>query len=351
MKVVFVTPGLGLGGAERWILTLCQYLPEEIEVAGIYVCHRQYHPFMVREARKLGVPLLVPTERVNCNAVITWGVPNVRQILGPTTVPIIEVSHNTPMLKEQVPYLHQACWNATHWVAVSDAAKESFPGNYRNRVAVIENGVDLERCRSGRGPNYRALWGVADDEYVVLQLGRLDIAKAPYRLIEAARYLPSNWVPVFVGDGPLRDECVQLARATGRRMVFESPTDDVGSVYAAAECLCMPSDTEGLPLVMLEAFLAELPVVATAFNSAVDMQRRYGPEPMMVLVPLPAGAYTHDDARKLAAAIEGSLDFNCGHPLRVAEVAYTARAMAARWTQFLRDVVHAPRGDFVELSA
>ncbi|MDX1745322.1 MAG: glycosyltransferase, partial [Halobacteriales archaeon] len=64
-----------------------------------------------------------------------------------------------------------------------------------------------------------------------------------------------------VGDGPLRDGVERAAAQTDRVHVLGS-RGDVARVMAAADLLLLPSLTEGVPGVILEAGAQSLPVVA-----------------------------------------------------------------------------------------
>ena len=49
-KAILVTPSLGMGGAEWWMLTLMKYL-KAVEVAGIVCTCHNYNAVIVRELR------------------------------------------------------------------------------------------------------------------------------------------------------------------------------------------------------------------------------------------------------------------------------------------------------------
>jgi len=77
---------------------------------------------------------------------------------------------------------------------------------------------------------------------------------------------------VMVGDGPLRHELEQQARASLKRFRFvghQTPAQ-VRAWHARAQVFCAPSvtapsgETEGLPISILEAQAAGLPVVSTS---------------------------------------------------------------------------------------
>ena len=85
-KVLFLVPGLGLGGAERWVVDLCRHL-REFEIAGVWPITRTCHADVVADLRKLGVWIIVPGERIEADIIVTWGVPDPRKCIGPTNRP------------------------------------------------------------------------------------------------------------------------------------------------------------------------------------------------------------------------------------------------------------------------
>jgi glycosyltransferase involved in cell wall biosynthesis len=70
---------------------------------------------------------------------------------------------------------------------------------------------------------------------------------------------------LLIGDGSLRSKLEAAARDEGiaDRVAFIGHVADVTPYYAAADVFVLPSETEGLPVVTLEAMAASLPVVAT----------------------------------------------------------------------------------------
>src|SRR5207244_1930676 len=95
-------------------------------------------------------------------------------------------------------------------------------------------------------------------------LARLSPEKGLDTLIEALDLLRGVEL-ILVGDGPERRSLEQLARELGvaDRVTFSGWRDDARSALSQLDVVVLPSRSEGLPLVIIEAMLAELPVVAT----------------------------------------------------------------------------------------
>jgi glycosyltransferase involved in cell wall biosynthesis len=151
------------------------------------------------------------------------------------------------------------------------------------KVRVIENGVAVDRvgaaAAAGRD-RLRREWGIEARERVVLALGRLSPEKGQDVLLEAFASLPAApGAPlrlVFVGDGALRPslearvaELAAAGRLAPRGVVFAGWRDDPHACLGAADVFALPSRREGLPLALLEAMAAALPIVATEVGGVV----------------------------------------------------------------------------------
>lgn len=120
--------------------------------------------------------------------------------------------------------------------------------------------------------------GIADDERVLLAVGRLSREKAHIDLVEAFKRLRDTNPQlkcklVIVGDGPERARLETAAELSGCKdlIIFAGQVSDVQSFYAASDVLVLPSHSEGSPYVLLEAMAAELPIVATMVGGVPEM--------------------------------------------------------------------------------
>jgi glycosyltransferase involved in cell wall biosynthesis len=122
----------------------------------------------------------------------------------------------------------------------------------------------------------RAQLGVSGDGPVVAYVGRLTRIKRPDRLAGVARELGRR-VPgvrfVVCGGGDATAEVEAAARESGGSMRLLGWRSDVETVYAAADLVLLTSDNEGMPVSLIEAGLAGLPVVATRVGSIAEVVR------------------------------------------------------------------------------
>jgi len=158
--------------------------------------------------------------------------------------------------------------------ALNEVEKFGVP---KNRVCSIPNGVDLEKFQSNSDNDYlRNELSVADDEKVLLFVGRLAKIKRVDILIALTKSLIKEGYKVktiLVGDGPDRKLYEKLASSTGNNVIFvgQVPRTKVHEYYPLADIFVLPSLSEGLPQVLLEASATGKPCVATDVNGTSDI--------------------------------------------------------------------------------
>ena len=115
----------------------------------------------------------------------------------------------------------------------------------------------------------RAALGVAAEALCIAVVGRLSVEKGHRVLFEALRRLPGRAVLLIAGDGPLRGELQAAAQGLDAR--FLGYLDEARAVFAAADVVALPSLTEGLPLVALEALALGRCVLASAVGELPEL--------------------------------------------------------------------------------
>jgi glycosyltransferase involved in cell wall biosynthesis len=144
------------------------------------------------------------------------------------------------------------------------------------QLHVIPNGIDTSRFRPDLEARrrVRAQLGIADNAWVVGTVGRLAPEKNQGLLIDAmGPMLDPRRHLVIVGDGPERQHLAERAQATLRPELvhFTGPRQDIEQLLSAFDVFALTSESEGLPLVLLEAMAAGLPVVSTAVGGVPDL--------------------------------------------------------------------------------
>jgi len=160
-------------------------------------------------------------------------------------------------------------------VAVSEDTRRAYEEQgYPHRIRVVYNGV---APTSADANGVREELSIPADAPLIAEVGRLCDVKGQRELIEAVARVPGARV-VLVGvdleeggafEQTLRDRAEELG--TSDRVVFAGYRDDAARVVAAADVFALPSWTEGLPLVVLEAMALGRPVVATPVGGTPEL--------------------------------------------------------------------------------
>ena len=146
------------------------------------------------------------------------------------------------------------------------------------RVGVIHNGIDPSLYSSAHGwrTATRRNLGVSDDDVVMLQVARLDRMKDHATAIRTLRRVllrRSDVKLVIAGDGPEFSTIREMVRQDGleSHVRLLGPRSDVARLLAAADLFLLTSIAEGVPLAIIEAMAAGLPVVATDVGGVAEV--------------------------------------------------------------------------------
>lgn len=151
-------------------------------------------------------------------------------------------------------------------------AMERMPGK---RVVYLPNGADTRRFGEGDGAGFRRARGIPEDAFVLLTLARIDSQKnqlLPVRMLpELLKREPKAHVLLVgsVTNTAYHDQVVRAAEELGVRehltVIPGIPSDspDLASAYHAANLFVLPSIHEPFGIVILEAWSAGLPAIAS----------------------------------------------------------------------------------------
>jgi len=158
------------------------------------------------------------------------------------------------------------------------------------RICYLPNGVDTTRFAPASPERVlaaRRRLGCWQGEVVVGSVGHLREEKNHKRLLNAFAALASQQPArlLLLGEGPLRESLAQQARELGiaDRVSFTGLVQDTWEYYPAMDGLAMSSDTEQMPIAVLEAMSMGLPVVSTDVG---DVKNMVGSENQRWVTPL-----------------------------------------------------------------
>ena len=156
-------------------------------------------------------------------------------------------------------------------------------GIRQEKIRVIFNGVRPVTVSPDVRRSAREELGLADTDVMVLNVGRLTPEKAQKHLVTAASCLSEEdpRLRFFIaGDGPCRADLEEQVRTTAARKNFRllGSRSDVDRLLNAADLFILYSDTEGMPVSLMEAMSAGLPCIASTLEGIVQLipDEKYG---------------------------------------------------------------------------
>ncbi len=203
---------------------------------------------------------------------------------------------------------------------------------YPNRhIRVAYNCIDTHQASAKLIPRVkaRASLGISDGAFVFATVARLHPKKNHEPLISAFARMQSNAphaVLLLIGDGDLRNKLQTLADdlGIGAKVIFAGFVDEAERYYGAFDVFVLPSKVETFGMVLLEAFVAELPVIASSVGGIPevlgDAGRLYAVDDVNALAELMNSTYqelTEDGPSlqqklRIQAQLEQHFSFDAG---------------------------------------
>jgi glycosyltransferase involved in cell wall biosynthesis len=364
VRVLHVLPGMSPGGMETMVIQLAADAVargDQVVVASapgdwvskVTAAGARHCPLPVTGRRATAVPAAGAATAILARCVNTWGPDiihshNVRATAMARLASAARRSrHAVPVL---VPTLHGIAppdyaaasqilrRTARRVIACAPAVARSLSaaGFDPGRIDVIVNGAELAPASPERLAGMRASLGLQSAPLIV-GVGRL-VPQKNWPVLIAAAASAHGCVVVVAGDGPLRAQLTDLAAQAGGIVRFPGAIADIPALVGLAACVVSTSSWEGLPLAVLEALSAGVPVVATAVDGIADIV----PADAALLVP-------PDDPAAVAAAISRVLtDSELAARLRANALAAasgwgTAAMLDGYRRAYLAALAHAPR--------
>ncbi len=283
IKISYIIGRLSYGGAEKLLLDICRKIDKskfEVEVLVL----QENNP-LAEEFEKQGINLKFFHKKKKLDFRV---IKNMAEYLQRSKPDIVHThlfagdywggkaaikANITNIISTKHDILLESFWRSrfgrmmrrkfTWVVAISKATRDYLIGQEKidvDKVTVIYNGIDVNKFYVEKPALF------AEEKLVIGSIGRLSKEKGHKHLIRACRFLKNkNWELVFVGEGPLRKDLEVLTGTLGleSQVKFVGEKNDVRPYLNTFDVFVLPSISEGLSLVVLEAAASGRMIVAT----------------------------------------------------------------------------------------
>lgn len=296
IRVAQMTLTMGQGGIENLIVSMARHQAKSVFQTSLYCLDSGGD--LVEPIQLMGAPVRVFARKPGLDLGVIWrlaksmrsdgihvlhthnqaahfyGCLAARLARVPVVINTEHSRHNTDGLWRRRVEKKVLSWLSSRMVTVSDelrAASIKRDGVSVGKVEVVGNGVDIERFSSVAKAVKRATkkaLGLKPGQKTVCIIARLHPIKNHTLLIQALSRIRQDHPDVHllvIGDGELKGELEDLTRylGLGEAVTFLGNRLDIPELMSISNLLVLCSHSEGLPLVLLEAMAAELPVLVT----------------------------------------------------------------------------------------
>jgi len=231
---------------------------------------------------------------------------------------LVYTEHSVPEVENIAGSIHGKIF---HWMlyrinavvgvskAITEKFKEIYP-RHSHKFHEILNGVDIERFRRKRvRENVRNHWGLAKEAFVIGSVANFRKIKNHVCLVRAVGRLKESHPYLrlfFVGTGFPSDlenseeEVRELVRNLGLedKVIFAGYQENIPETLSAFDAFCLPSLSEGLPVSLLEAMAAGVPVIGSEVSGIKEV----------ILTGKTGMLFPSNDDRALSRIIEKYMD-------------------------------------------
>lgn len=309
MRVLQVTGAMNIGGTETMLINLYRRINKEITFD--FISYSDKAAYYDKEIEKLGgkvITLKPPSERgfigaindirnvikenghynaVHTHMLFNCGIAMIAAYLSGIR---IRVSHAHTTADNSTSFIRKIYISvmrllikvfSTDFLACSDGAGKYLFGNNvvkNKKYKTLPNYIDYEKfINCNDKSSIRSKFGIKDDDIIVGHIGRFITAKNHTFLIDVASEMmqkDSKVKLMLVGIGDFEEQIKEKVKKLGieNNVYFLGVRDDVPSVLKSMNLFILPSISEGLGLVLLEAQASNVPcLVSEAIQAEVDL--------------------------------------------------------------------------------
>jgi glycosyltransferase involved in cell wall biosynthesis len=139
-----------------------------------------------------------------------------------------------------------------------------------DKFVVINNGTLLD--------NYTNISRTEDTQSVLIMVSRFGEAKDQATVIRSLQYLDNTVKCIFIGDGPLKNNCVELAKELNLldRISFAGFQSNIPDWISKATIGIQSSKWEGFGLTAIEIMASGIPVIASDVEGLKQVVEGFG---------------------------------------------------------------------------
>lgn len=307
IRVMFVTPHLVFGGAERILFDVIKGLSKSGIPAAVCcavktgdwvkkfeeiteVCDLSkssglwsQKDALIAASKRFGSTVI---QLSNCE-ILYFALPYLKTETGAAAINWIHIDQDYFNLLHKRGYRRFSQF-IDKTVVTTSAMKEFLAKNScvpQDKVAVVPNGVDLdlfdpaEFC--GQRAQIKNKYGIPENRKAVIFLSRLVKEKNPFLFIDIAERVGAlcpESVFLVVGDGYLRNSMVKRAKKTkmAGRIKFLGFQNEIAEILSCASVFVSTSATEGFGLGAAEAMAMKVPVVLSEAGASLELTSSLG---------------------------------------------------------------------------
>ncbi|MDN3723962.1 glycosyltransferase [Aequorivita sp. SDUM287046] len=149
----------------------------------------------------------------------------------------------------------------------------NFPSS---KFKMIHNGVDIDRFATAVAYSKDVFFSLND--FILIQVSSFRWQKDQATLIKSLKFLPLNVKLLLVGDGNLKNDCVELVKnlELEERVNFLGNRNDVPQLLITADVVVLSSKYEGLSLSNIEGMSVDKPFIGSDVPGLREIVNGYG---------------------------------------------------------------------------
>ncbi len=301
IRVLHIITGLTYGGAERLLLNVCNHMHSRVEIHVIYLKDEpllgpSFHPSVQIRHIPMGGALSISKLRKAIKSIA----PDIvhthlghGDFYGMLACACLVVQRFCTMhniwfkwnWKDRIIFLTYRIFFGTiarncQIVAISQCVATHVREVLRvpsSGIHIIYNAIPDFHISESR-ENLRRALAIPGEDFCILFVGRLHIQKSVDTLLRAFDSIPPESPPtrlIIIGEGNEADYLMGVRNKlrSRDRIEFRGVTKNPELFFAVADLFVLPSVFEGLGIVILEAFRASLPVIASRVEGPAEIIR------------------------------------------------------------------------------